>query len=324
MPGETSRTMVTTARRALRRMAASSSLARAAMARTGHELSAASADADPDGIYGAAYFGNGRDPGGDGRSGYGSYDRQSSNADVAGWLVWRNFSGVRRAADVGCASGFVVEVLRELGIDAQGCDGSRYAIEHATPGARGHVVVNDLRNGLPWGDGAFDVVTVLETLEHIPPDDVAGVVAELRRVCGGYLYATIPSFGPNNDAGPDGFYEGKVRPERLEHYRSLGPDYDGPVAYEDLARDVEGRPVEGHLTIASYRWWTSRFAEAGFTRRADIEARIYKDISPSPILPVAWNVYVCAVEGADESMGLPRDPDKTLVELGLHHPLLSG
>ena len=71
--------------------------------------------------YGGSYFGEGRDASGDraGRSGYARYDRVASNADIAGWLLWRNFR-VADALDVGCATGFLVEVLRERGIDADG------------------------------------------------------------------------------------------------------------------------------------------------------------------------------------------------------------
>ena len=39
-----------------------------------------------------------------GRSGYARYDRIASNADIAGWLLWRNFR-VSNALDVGCATG---------------------------------------------------------------------------------------------------------------------------------------------------------------------------------------------------------------------------
>ena len=104
--------------------------------------------------YQGSYFGEGRDALGDreGRSGYARYDRIASNADIAGWLLWRNFR-VATALDVGCATGFLVEVLRERGIDAQGCDLSAYAIDHATPGAVGHVRVANLFAGLPWPDG---------------------------------------------------------------------------------------------------------------------------------------------------------------------------
>lgn len=273
-------------------------------------------------MYDGSYFGVGRDPGGDreGRSGYASYDRVSSNADVSAMVVWRTFGGATRVLDVGCAKGFVVEAMTELGIEAEGCDVSAFAVENAAPGARGRVRQADVTSGLPWPDRSFDVVCALETLEHLPLESIPAALSELRRVCGGFVYATIPSFGSNGGGGPDGFFEGKVRPEREPYYESLGPGYSGPVPYDDLARDVEGNPVEGHLTIASYRWWTEAFEAAGFARRADVERRIYADIEPAG-LAVAWNIYVMEAPGAPRRIANPRSPGATLVELGLRHPL---
>ena len=318
------------ARRALIDVAAGHDRIRTVLARAGGELTAvseraaATAEARRAGVpdaYGGSYFGEGRDALGDreGRSGYARYDRVASNADIAGWLLWRNFR-VATSLDVGCATGYLVEVLRERGLGAQGCDLSPYAIDHAAPGAVGHVRVANLFAGPPWPDGAFDLVTSLEILEHLPPDRVPDALEELARVCGGYLYATIPSFGPNR-SGPDGHFEGKVRPERVEHYYGLGPDYRGPVPESDLALDAEGELVEGHLCIASFEWWTERFAEAGFTRCVDVEERLYGDIEPADLAPY-WNLYVFRLEGADPAVVEPRDPGRSLAELGLEHPLL--
>lgn len=315
--------VVARGRSLLERVAVASPAARRTLEKLGRELTGAveRAYARID-YYGPSYYGEGRDPSGDraGRSGYAVYDRVSSNADVAGFVMWRNYSGARRTLDVGSATGFVVEVLRELGVEAEGCDVSRYAVDHATPGARGHLRVGDLLTGLPWPDRAFDLVSALETLEHLPPERVPDAVAELRRVCRGFVYATIPSFGDNNESGPAGHYAGKVRPERLDHYERLGASFDGPVPYEDLARDAEGEPVEGHLTIASFGWWSARFLDGGFQRCPDVERRIYADIEPANLAPF-WNVYVFAAPDADPRMAEPRQPERTLVELGLRHPL---
>jgi len=320
------------ARRALIDLATDHERVRALVARGGAELTAAAeraaaeSEARSAGVpdaYGGAYFGEGRDVTGDrqGRSGYARYDRVASNADIAGWLLWRNFR-VATALDVGCATGYLVEVLRERGIDAEGCDLSRFAIDHASPGAVGHVRVANLFAGLPWADGTFDLVTSLEILEHLPPDRVPVALAELARVCGGYLYATIPSFGPNR-SGPDGHLEGKVRPERVTHYYDLGPDYRGPVPEPDLAVDAEGELVEGHLCIASFDWWTEQFADAGFTRCVDVEQHLYGDIEPADLARF-WNLYVFRLADADPAVVEPREPGRTLVELGLSHPLLGS
>lgn len=319
-------------RRVLTHLASRYEAGRRVMAVAGRELTAAaerglsSARAREVGIadtYGASYFGEGRDPSGDrqGRSGYARYDRIASNADIAGWTLWRNFR-VANALDVGCATGFLVEVLRERGVDAEGCDVSSFAVDHPAPGAAGHLRVANLFAGLPWRDRTFELVTALEILEHLPPDRVPAALAELHRVCGGYLYATIPSFGPNR-SGPDGHFEGKVRSERLDHYRRLGPDYAGPVPEEDLAVDTEGKPVEGHLAIASFEWWTAQFEHAGFTRCPEVERRLYADIEPAG-LPRFWNIYVLKVDGAREDLVEPVGADRSLVQLGLRHPLFDS
>ena len=248
--------------------------------------------------YGPGYFGAGRDPYDRmGLSGYERYDRDTSNANAAAYVLWRFFP-VPRTLDVGCATGFVVEALRELGIDATGTDVSPYAIEHAARGARGHLRYGDLLGRLPFRRGRFDVVSALETLEHVEPAAVPRALAELRRVTRGYLVCTIPSFGPN-EHGPGGWFDVKVRPERLDHYRSLGPYYEGPVPYEDLYRDASGEPIEGHLTIASFSWWTKQFAAVGLVRCGRTERLIHPHLARFGLTKY-WNLYVLRVPGVPE------------------------
>jgi SAM-dependent methyltransferase len=257
--------------------------------RLSFEISLLVADDDP-GVYGASYYGARRNPSSrEGASGYERYDRASSHSNEAAFLLWSHFEA-RRTLDVGCAFGFTVEALRELGVDAKGCDFSAFAVNHAPASVRNHVFFGDLSQTLPFGDRSFDVVSAFETLEHLPPALVPHALSELFRVTRGFLVATIPSFGPN-EHGPAGWFEGKVRESMLTQYKSLGPDYAGPVPEEDLARDVCGRPLEGHLTIASFAWWRARFTEAGFVHSPDMERRLYRDIDRFGLVG-AWNLYV--------------------------------
>lgn len=240
--------------------------------------------------YGGGYFGEGRDPlDRMGLSGYERYERDTSNADVAAYLAWRWFRPAT-SLDVGAARGFVVEALRELGVDARGVDISEWAVEHAADGARGHLRVGDAIAGLDDADDSAELVTVLETLEHLPPEAVPRTVAELARVSARFVMATIPSFGPNRN-GPDGWYQVKVRDDRVEHYESLGPDHRGPVPYDDLYRDARGEPIEGHLTIASYSWWEEQFRAAGMVRCDEVEHAMHLDLHRFGLTKF-WNLYV--------------------------------
>ena len=289
-------------RRALAATASRSRVARLTYARISNELR----QALPDDTYDGGYFGEGRNPCDRmGLSGYERYDRYMSNADVAAYLVWRFLPG-NHTLDCGCAFGFVVEALREVAVDAEGVDVSFFAIDHASPGARGHVRQGSLLDRLPFDDASFDVVTALETLEHLPPDAIPAAISELRRVSRGYLLATIPTFGPNEN-GPGGWYNGKVRDERLEHYQQLPDTYEGPVPYDDLARDTEGNLLEGHLTIASFTWWTKQFEAAGFERCGEIERRIHPHLARFGLTKF-WCLYVLRVPGVTAATADVRTP----------------
>ncbi|GAC1543172.1 MAG: hypothetical protein NVS3B12_31560 [Acidimicrobiales bacterium] len=243
-----------------------------------------------DDVYGGAYFGQGRDPTDRAYlSGYERYDRDTSNANVAAYLAWR-YLPATTSLDVGCATGFVVEALRELGVDAKGVDISQYAVDHAALGAAGHIRQGDLRHGLGFPDGSFEVVTALETLEHLPPDEVPKAISEIARVTRKWVLCTIPSFGPNRN-GPGGWFQVKARDDRVAYYESLGPSYPGPLPYDDIYRDATGEPIEGHLTMASFEWWTEKFADAGMLRCDATERRIHPELARLGLTKY-WNLYV--------------------------------
>lgn len=253
------------------------------------------------GIYGSDYFGADRNPlDRMGLSGYERYDRDTSNANAAAYLIWR-YLPVTKTLDVGCATGFVVEALSELGMAARGTDISHYAVEHPAQGAQDKLDWGDLMAGLPYKTAEFELVTCLETLEHMKPEMIRTVLSELRRVTGKYLVATIPSFGPN-PSGPGGWFDIKVRPELLNEYVDKGPEYDGPVPYDDLYRDANGEPIEGHLTIASFRWWTEQFEKAGFIRCPAVELRMHPHLARFGLTKY-WNLYVFRSVTVEEPSG---------------------
>ena len=258
--------------------------------------------------YGASYYGHGRDPlSRGGLSGYERYTRATSNAEVAAYLLWRFFPA-SRVLDAGCAHGFVVEALRELDVDAEGVDASRWAVAHAPRAVARHVRRADLTKRLPFPSDSFDVVTVLETLEHVPVTLVPRALENLRRVSRGWVVATIPSFGPNS-GGPPGWLEGKVREHRVAALYALGPEFDGPIDEDDLARDARGDLVEGHVTIASYRWWTQQFEAAGFVRCEAMERRLHPHIARFG-LTTAWCLYVFRLPGTRLPAIDLRDPER--------------
>lgn len=83
--------------------------------------------------------------------------------------------------DVGCAKGFLVKTLAELGVDAFGIDPSSYAIEESPRDTMGRLSTG-IAQSIFLEDNSYDVVTCFDVLEHIPENDVPNVLQEMIRV----------------------------------------------------------------------------------------------------------------------------------------------
>ena len=99
---------------------------------------------------------------------------------VLDW-VYRHASGRAelRLLDVGCGTGRLLRDLRELG-DARGVDASHEAIGFSRKRGVGDLVEKADFRYLPFAAESFDVITAVDTLEHIA-DDV-GALREWERV----------------------------------------------------------------------------------------------------------------------------------------------
>lgn len=93
----------------------------------------------------------------------------------------------KKVLDAGCATGEYVSFLRQRGYDAFGIDLLPSAA-WAGPD-RQRFSVGDVRH-LPYPDGEFDTVLLLEVLEHVP--DAEGVLREVRRVSRKNLILSVP------------------------------------------------------------------------------------------------------------------------------------
>ncbi len=233
-------------------------------------------------FYGANYFDTEKDP--NLESGYAvAYSDLQDFRDLARLL--KELFNPERALDIGCARGFQVRALREEGIDAWGIDISEYAIATAPGDVAPFIKVSGCqRTGFP--DGHFDLVLLMETLEHIPPYDIERSISEARRICNGWILATIPSIGVNR-YGPDGVASGKIPQDYLPLYEEGDIDM---APFEHLLLDVQGAPIHGHIIVASFDWWTEIFTRHGLIRRGDLEQRVNKEISCAR--DAVWNCYV--------------------------------
>jgi len=94
--------------------------------------------------------------------------------------------------DVGCGTGGMLAELARFG-RVQGTERESAAAEYARQ--RGFSDVSVVGSPpLPFETGSFDLVTILDVLEHV--DDDVAMVAEIRRLLrpGGRMVATVPAF----------------------------------------------------------------------------------------------------------------------------------
>jgi SAM-dependent methyltransferase len=98
----------------------------------------------------------------------------------------------RRILDIGCGTGTMLAELRRFG-DVHGVDAEPEAVEFCH--SRGEDQVQ-LASGVevPHPDGSFDLVTLLDVIEHV--DDDQTLLLEARRVlaAGGSLFVTVPAY----------------------------------------------------------------------------------------------------------------------------------
>lgn len=112
--------------------------------------------------------------------------------DVVRELDPEQRSGLR-LLDVGCGAGGFLETLRRFG-NAFGVDPSPAAIEFARSKSAADVRRGSLPDDLPFAGAEFDVITLLDVLEHVDEDERAlRTLAGLLRP-GGYLIITVPAF----------------------------------------------------------------------------------------------------------------------------------
>jgi ubiquinone/menaquinone biosynthesis C-methylase UbiE len=108
--------------------------------------------------------------------------------------------GPMRILDVGCGAGGMLEALSGYG-EVTGVDMSPELVEFCHQRGFENVVVGSAYE-LPAGDGSIDLVTLFDTIEHVPDDARALREAERVLAPGGLVFISTPAYQflyANND-----------------------------------------------------------------------------------------------------------------------------
>lgn len=127
-------------------------------------------------MYGKEYFDGPRE------YGYGGYKYDGRWINVAKDIIKHfNLSKGQKVLDVGCAKGFLVKDLFDLGIDATGVDISNYAIENSLPEIKNRLFLKSADN-LEFSNDKFDAVISINTIHNLDRDDCKKSILEMMRV----------------------------------------------------------------------------------------------------------------------------------------------
>lgn len=95
----------------------------------------------------------------------------------------------RTVLDAGCAMGFLVEALRDRGVEAWGLDISEYAISRVRDDVRPFCHLASLTEPI---EGRYDLIVCIEVLEHLPPADAQRGVMNMCAATDDVLLSTTP------------------------------------------------------------------------------------------------------------------------------------
>ena len=145
---------------------------------------------DSTGVYGEGYF-----SGAQNGFGYVDYDADKEPMVPAFKKYIKHiqqYGAGKRILDVGAATGFFLEIARHSGFDAYGVELSAYAAKRATE--KGIPMITGTLSDVP-DSPKFDVITMLDVIEHVPNPALEIKKANSLLEKGGLLVINTPDIG---------------------------------------------------------------------------------------------------------------------------------
>lgn len=185
--------------------------------------------------------------------------------------------------DIGCGLGLLVKAMRELGVKSYGIDFSEALIDKAEQSIKKNLTVATAEDWIQKASlNKVELVTFTEVFEHLPVSTLEQILNRLYQSYHKKIFLTIPSFG-------------------LDATFRLGiqVNEDNPTWRRDMMDNIpfknivleNGTPHHGHITLASYRWWTEFLLFHGWSRSRDLEEKCFENFYDTFKL-YNWNPYI--------------------------------
>lgn len=172
----------------------------------------------------------------------------------------------KKALEIGCANGTILQCLHEMNIPCEGIEISTMAIDKAFPDIKDNIHHGDLLE-LELSE-KYDLIFGLDIFEHLNPNKLHDYLDRMDRILvdGGYLFGNIPAFG-------DDPIFGTVFPVYIKEWER---DIAQEKPFTMLHVDKDGYPINGHLIWADWHWWVKQFEQYGFQREVEIEKVLHE------------------------------------------------
>ena len=95
----------------------------------------------------------------------------------------------RRVLDIGCAKGFLVESLRDRGVEAWGIDVSQHAIAVVRPDLAPYCRIGKLSDPITE---TYDLITCIEVAEHVPQEEMEIGIGNMTAHADTILFSSTP------------------------------------------------------------------------------------------------------------------------------------
>ena len=119
------------------------------------------------------------------------YQRDDEWLQFFGGIADRIVSDVqpKTVLDAGCAKGFLVEGLRNLGVEAYGVDISDFAIANVDAGIRDYCWQGSIVEPFPR---SYDLIVSIEVFEHMDPQDAETAAQNLCQHTDDIIFSSTP------------------------------------------------------------------------------------------------------------------------------------
>ncbi len=170
--------------------------------------------------------------------------------------AWKDVFKCGNLLDCGCGRGTFVAYARAIGIEAVGFDFSPWACTHLYTTCQGDwVKCMDATQKWEYPDKSFDLVTVLDLMEHLYLPDIDKVIDEIYRVAKKYVFLQIATVYDVKDT-KYALKKGEPVPIELEVYA-----------------------VAGHVTVQDRAFWIEKLKREGWILRDDLVLEFLKRVS---------------------------------------------